>query len=82
MVFLSRGDTALSVAMTSVSTLLAPLLTPVLVLALAGQFLPIDAAALFVSILQIVVAPVAVGFLLRRSCPADRARPRRPPWSR
>lgn len=69
MVFLSRGDTALSVAMTSVSTLLAPLLTPVLVLALAGQFLPIDAAALFVSILQIVVVPVAVGFLLRRLVP-------------
>ena len=69
MVFLSRGDTALSVAMTSVSTLLAPLLTPVLVLALAGQFLPIDAAALFVSILQIVVVPVAVGFLLRRFVP-------------
>lgn len=70
MVFLSRGDTALSVAMTSVSTLLAPLLTPVLVLALAGEFLPVDAMGLFVSIVQIVVVPVVLGLLLRRFMPA------------
>lgn len=69
MVYLSRGDTALSVAMTSVSTLLAPLLTPVLVLALAGQFLPVDAGDLFVSILQIVLAPVLLGLVLRRLAP-------------
>ncbi|NUQ91040.1 MAG: bile acid:sodium symporter family protein [Glycomyces artemisiae] len=66
MVYLSKGDTALSVAMTSVSTLLAPLLTPVLVLWLAGEFLPVDAGALLVSILQIVLVPVVVGLLLRR----------------
>lgn len=69
MVYLSRGDTALSVAMTSVSTLLAPLLTPVLVLALAGQFLPVDAKGLFVSIVQIVLVPVLVGLLLRQFVP-------------
>jgi BASS family bile acid:Na+ symporter len=66
MVYLARGDTALSVAMTSVSTLLAPLLTPLLVLALAGRLLPVQPGALFVSILQIVLVPVLVGFLLRR----------------
>lgn len=69
MVYLSRGDTALSVAMTSVSTLLSPLLTPLLVLALAGQFLPVDAGELFVSILQIVLAPVLLGLLLRMAAP-------------
>lgn len=69
MVFLSRGDTALSVAMTSVSTLLAPLLTPLLVLALAGQMLPVDTGALFVSIVQIVLVPVVLGLLLRRLLP-------------
>jgi BASS family bile acid:Na+ symporter len=66
MVYLAKGDTALSVAMTSVSTLLAPIVTPVLVLALAGRFLPVDPGALFVSILQVVVVPVLLGFLLRR----------------
>jgi bile acid:Na+ symporter, BASS family len=66
MVFLARGDTALSVAMTSASTLLAPIVTPLLVLALAGRLLPVEPGALFVSILQIVLVPVLLGFLLRR----------------
>ena len=66
MVFLAKGDTALSVAMTSVSTLLAPLVTPMLVLLLAGRFLPVQPGALFLSIVQIVLVPVVLGFLLRR----------------
>lgn len=65
MVYLAKGDTALSVAMTSVSTLLAPLLTPLLVLWLAGEYLPVDAGGLFVSIVQIVVVPVLLGLVLR-----------------
>lgn len=69
MVYLAKGDTALSVAMTTVSTLLAPLLTPLLVLLLAGSFLPVNAAGLFVSIVQIVIAPIVVGLLLRRFAP-------------
>lgn len=69
MVYLSRGDTALSVAMTTVSTLLAPLLTPLLVLWLAGEFLPVDARGLLVSILQVVLVPVLVGVALRAAVP-------------
>ncbi|MDJ0336811.1 bile acid:sodium symporter family protein [Cryobacterium sp. PH31-O1] len=69
MVFLSKGDTALSVAMTTVSTLLAPLLTPLLVLVLAGEFLPVDPGALFISILQIVLVPVLAGLFLRMLLP-------------
>ncbi|OZE83924.1 Bile acid:sodium symporter [Rhodococcus sp. 15-649-2-2] len=65
MVYLAKGDTALSVAMTSVSTLLAPILTPLLVLWLAGEYLPVDAGGLFVSILQIVLIPVVLGVVLR-----------------
>ncbi|RCW40709.1 BASS family bile acid:Na+ symporter [Halopolyspora algeriensis] len=64
-VYLARGDVALSVAMTSVSTLLAPVLTPVLVLWLAGSTLPVDAAELFLSIVQVVLVPVIAGLLLR-----------------
>lgn len=65
MVYLARGDTALSVAMTTVSTLLAPLLTPLLVLWLAGDYLPVDTRGLLVSILQIVLVPVVLGVALR-----------------
>ncbi|MBB6119522.1 bile acid:sodium symporter family protein [Nocardiopsis algeriensis] len=64
-VYLARGDVALSVAMTSVSTLLAPLATPLLVLALAGSTLPVPAGDLFVSIVQVVLVPVLAGLLLR-----------------
>ena len=67
--YLARGDVALSVAMTSVSTLLAPLLTPLLTLWLAGRYLPVDAADMAVSILQIVLVPVALGLLVRALLP-------------
>src|SRR5699024_3270819 len=46
-VYLARGDVALSVAMTSVSTMLAPVLTPLLVLALAGRTLEVPAGDMF-----------------------------------
>lgn len=70
MVFLAKGDTALSVAMTSVSTLLAPLLTPLLVLLLVGEDLPVAASDLFVSIVKIVLVPVVLGLVLRLVLPA------------
>lgn len=69
MAYLAKGDLALSVAMTSVSTLLAPVLTPLIVLALAGSYLPVDAGALFLSIVQIVLVPIAVGIALQRFLP-------------
>lgn len=69
MVFLARGDTALSVAMTSVSTLLAPVLTPLLVLFLIGEDLPVSASDLFVSIVEIVLVPVLLGLVLRLLLP-------------
>ncbi|MHA6798650.1 bile acid:sodium symporter family protein [Bounagaea algeriensis] len=80
MVYLSRGDTALSVAMTSVSTLVAPLVTPLLVLGLAGRYLEVGFADLFTSILQVVLLPVLLGVLVRRfAAPVvDRAQPALP----
>jgi bile acid:Na+ symporter, BASS family len=62
--YLARGDVALSVSMTSVSTILAPLATPALMLLLAGRWLPIDAGGLFLSIVQIVLVPVLLGVLV------------------
>ncbi|WP_047866521.1 bile acid:sodium symporter family protein [Rubrobacter aplysinae] len=59
--YLARGDVSLSVSMTAVSTVLAPLLTPLLMLLLTGTWLPVDAAGLFWSIVQIVLLPVAAG---------------------
>ena len=46
MAFLAKGDVALSVAVASVSTLIAPVVTPLLVLFLAGSYLEIDAGGM------------------------------------
>lgn len=60
--YLAKGDLALSVAMTGVSTLIAPLLTPALVLLLAGESVDVDVIGMFMSILQIVILPIVLGF--------------------
>lgn len=67
--YLARGDVALSVTMTSISTLLSPLLTPVLCLWLAGQYLPVPAGDMAWSIVQIVLIPVVGGIALRLLLP-------------
>ncbi|SDB89726.1 bile acid:Na+ symporter, BASS family [Raineyella antarctica] len=67
--YLSKADTALSVTMTSVSTLLAPLLTPALTLLLAGHYMPVNGPAMAKSILQIVLIPVVAGLVLRLVLP-------------
>lgn len=59
--FLSRGDVAFSVGMTTASTLLAPVMTPLLMLYLAGDKIDINAVGMFKSILIVTILPVAVG---------------------
>ena len=63
MAFLARGDVALSVAITSVTTLLAPIVTPALIYLLASQWIEVSAAAMFWSIVQVVVLPIALGVI-------------------
>ena len=69
MVYLSKGNVALSIAMTTISTLLAPILTPWLILLYAQRWLPIDPAGLFLSILKIVLVPVILGLLVKTYLP-------------
>ena len=64
MSFLCRGDVPFSVGMTTASTLLAPIMTPMLVLLLAGERIEVPAAGMFLSIVESVILPVFVGFLL------------------
>lgn len=65
MTFLAKGNTALSVAVTSVSTLLAPILTPALTLLFASKWLPVSAGSLFLSIVQIVLVPIILGIIVK-----------------
>ncbi len=64
--FLSRGDTALSVGMTGVNTLLAPLLTPLITYLLLHEHVSVDVPAMILSIVQVVLFPVALGCLINR----------------
>ena len=64
--YLAGGDVALSVTLTSVSTLLAPFLTPLIVYFLGGTEIDVKPAGLFISILEIVLCPVVLGVVANR----------------
>lgn len=63
MSFLAKGDVAFSVGMTTVSTLLAPIMTPLLVLWLADTSINVNALGMFLNILYVTIGPVMIGFL-------------------
>ncbi|BFU59651.1 MULTISPECIES: bile acid:sodium symporter family protein [Rodentibacter] len=65
MTYLAKGNTALSVACTTISTLLSPLLTPAIFYVLASQWLDIDASAMFMSVLKMVLFPIFLGLIAR-----------------
>lgn len=62
--YLAKGDVALSVTLTSCTTLLAPIVTPTVVAWLAQEWIAIDPMAMFWSILWIVLVPVAAGLFV------------------
>ena len=64
--YLSKGDTALSVGMTSINTLLAPFLTPLLTYLYLRTSVSVDAKAMFLSIIQVVLVPIGLGLLINR----------------
>ena len=67
--YLAKGDLALSVGMTAVSTLLAPLATPFLVWLLAGTMVDVDTLGMLLSIVYVVIAPIVGGLLFQRYLP-------------
>lgn len=64
--FLAKGDVALSVAITSISTLLAPFLTPLLLNLFAGQLIDIDLANMMLTITKIVIVPIVLGIVFHK----------------
>ena len=66
MTYLSKGDTALSVGMTSINTLLAPILTPLLTFCYLRTTVSVDILSIFVSIIQVVIVPIALGLLVNK----------------
>ena len=64
--YLSKGDTALSVGMTSINTLLAPFLTPMLTYLYLRTSVSVDVKAMFMSIIQVVIVPIGLGLLINK----------------
>ena len=67
--YLAKGDLALSVGMTGVSTVLAPLLTPLLTWLLAGESIHVDVAGMLLSILWVVILPIVLGLVIKSLWP-------------
>ena len=66
MTFLARGNVALSVTMTACSTLASPLVTPLAVKFLAGQYVQIEFVTMMIGILKMIVAPILIGLVANR----------------
>jgi len=81
--YLAKAQVALSVCMTTISTLMAIALTPVLTAQLSGSSLDVPAWGLFSTALKVVLLPISVGVLLRRFLPqlTQKVMPVAPPFA-
>ena len=67
--FLAKGDVALSVSLTAVSTVISPILTPLITLILIGNQIHFNPIDMFISIVEIVIVPIAIGLTLNYKFP-------------
>ena len=64
MTYLAKGDLALSVSITMSSTILAPLVTPILTWWLVGAWIDVSLSAMMLSIVKVVIAPIFLGIIV------------------
>ncbi len=64
--YFSKGDVALSVGMTSVNTLLAPILTPAITYFLLRTTVTVDIVGMFLSIVKVILVPIGLGFIMNK----------------
>ena len=66
MAYLARANLALSITITSIATLIAPFVTPLLMKFLAGEFIEIDVLAMMWSIVKMIILPIGAGLLFNK----------------
>jgi BASS family bile acid:Na+ symporter len=59
--YLARADVALSITLTTISTLLAVVCTPILTWLYAGQMVQVPMGPMLISIVKVIILPVAAG---------------------
>lgn len=64
--YLAKANLALSITITAISTMLAPLVTPLLMKLLAGQFVEINVLHMMWDILKMVIIPIGAGLLFNK----------------
>ena len=64
--YLAKANLALSITITAVSTMLAPLVTPLLMKLLAGEFVEIKVLDMMWEIIEIVIIPIAAGLVFNK----------------
>lgn len=64
--YISKANVALSITITSIATILAPLLTPFLMKLLGGQFIDIAFWPMVIDICKMIIVPIAIGFLINK----------------
>ena len=67
--YIAKGDVALSVLMTTVTTIAGIFMTPLLCKMILGAVVPVDAAGIAVSCMQVVLAPIVVGMAANKYLP-------------
>jgi BASS family bile acid:Na+ symporter len=63
MTYLAKANLALSVTLTAVATMLAPLMTPMLMELFAGQLVPINFLDMMMNIIEMVIVPIVAGLV-------------------
>ena len=66
MAYLAKANVALSISLTTIATLLAPIITPALMKFFAGTLIPIDTWAMTISIIKMVILPVLLGLIINQ----------------
>lgn len=66
MAFLAKANVALSITITSIATLLAPFLTPLMMKIFAGEFIEIDVLSMMWSIIKMIIFPIGAGLLVNK----------------
>lgn len=67
--YIAKGNVALSVLMTTATTVGAIFMTPLLCKCLLGAIVPVDAKGIAISTIQVVLAPIAVGMSTKKFFP-------------
>lgn len=66
MAYLAKANVALSITLTTIATLIAPFVTPLLMHFYAGEMIPINKLDMMISIFKMIILPVFLGVVFHR----------------